>query len=465
MIPEAAPALTDENCRRIAEWIIENFKLHYLNDKGLISRTYPVSDRTIFDNFDDLAPFFLYYGEIEFLLDQIERFGDSPFDELLPFNNLIYSYYIDEYLGGMHALYRRTNSPKAKSLLDDAVAKCLDYFIADNALSEFYDYKAGKPSPYTSPWSSGLLETFLEMRDIYPQLQDIVVRIVDRWLNNRFYLREGLFPFRSSNHPFYFLLGQANAGRKAYRKDCPFTSAEKSGSLLNRAKYQASKSLYLYANSGHYIQLMKSNSTMVFTLIELFRLTGNRRYSEHVTNWISACFSKLVKDGVVFGNYYLDGSVGSPGLVNAFILMDVLADTYWFIDRDQKYLDWATGIAEKQMANQWRIGLLPICEGSNLDHLDHQVDFAVSLRRLGELTGKSGYIQSSRSLLENTLRLHRIENGFCTHIDSTGHPVCMPVNTVDPKYNALLLKGLILLSESELSIYGNESFRELLKDR
>lgn len=136
-LPGTASTLKGESCQEIAAWIIENFKSHYLNDKGLISRTYPVSDRTIFDNFDDLAPFFLYYGEIDFLLEQITRLGPDPFDALLPFNNIIYSYLIDEYLGGMHSLFRRTNSPQVKSLLDDAVAKCMNYFVTDGVLLEF----------------------------------------------------------------------------------------------------------------------------------------------------------------------------------------------------------------------------------------------------------------------------------------------------------------------------------------
>lgn len=455
----------DLRCVENAEWIIQNFKIHYLNKKGLISRTYPVSDRTIFDNFDDLAPFFLYYGEIDFLLEQITRLGPDPFETLLPVHNIIYSYMIDEYLGGMYCLFRKTHSPIVKRLLDDAVGKCLKYFVVDGVLVEFYDLTARKASPYYSPWSSGLLETFLEMLDVCPHLMDLVIRVVHRWLDNRFYLQEALFPFRSSHRPLYYLLGQLNARRKVYREHCPTLPRGEQLSLLKQINYHARKCFYLYASSGHFVQLMKSNTTMIFTLIEMYRLTGENFYREHITRWMNSCLSKLVSDGTVYGRYYPTVSVDSPSLANAFILIDVLSDTYWFVDRDMKYLNWAMFIAERQLATQWANGLLPMHEGSDRDHLDHQVDFAVSLRRIGELAGNAGYLQRARRLIENTLRFHRVEHGFCTHVDTMGKPVYMPVNMVDPKYNALLLKGLILLSEERSSIYEKEALRDLLKDR
>ena len=49
----------------ISKDIIKNFKKKFINKKGFISRTYPISDRSIIDNFDDIVPFLDYFDEKE----------------------------------------------------------------------------------------------------------------------------------------------------------------------------------------------------------------------------------------------------------------------------------------------------------------------------------------------------------------------------------------------------------------
>ena len=96
--PETSADMGTSAYRSLATWVISNFKNSYLNEQGLISRHYPPSSRTVFDNFDDVAPFLIYYGESDFLLEQIRRLGEEPFETVLPLDNVIYSYRIDEYL-------------------------------------------------------------------------------------------------------------------------------------------------------------------------------------------------------------------------------------------------------------------------------------------------------------------------------------------------------------------------------
>ena len=56
-----------------ARQLIDRFRGEFLNDEGLISRDYPPSARTIFDNFDDLAPFMAWLGAEDLLLDQVRK--------------------------------------------------------------------------------------------------------------------------------------------------------------------------------------------------------------------------------------------------------------------------------------------------------------------------------------------------------------------------------------------------------
>ena len=130
--------------------------------------------------------------------------------------------------------------------------KCIKYFIVDGILVESYDLWTGSPSPFFSPWSAGLLETFLEMRDDYPQLDDIVVEVVGRWLKNKFYEREGLSPFRSANRRPYYTLGALNARLGAFRDEHPRLRGypHPIPSLGRRLAYGLRRARYIYASSG-----------------------------------------------------------------------------------------------------------------------------------------------------------------------------------------------------------------------
>ena len=56
-----------------ARRIVDLIKDRCLNDRGQIVRLYPQKEGTIYADFDDLVPFFLYFGEDEFIARQIGR--------------------------------------------------------------------------------------------------------------------------------------------------------------------------------------------------------------------------------------------------------------------------------------------------------------------------------------------------------------------------------------------------------
>ena len=92
--------------RIIAKEICNNFKLKYINNKGLISRTYPPTERSIFDYFDDIVPFLDYFGEKDIILSQINLLDNESFEREMAFGGVIFSYKIDEYLGGLNHVWR-----------------------------------------------------------------------------------------------------------------------------------------------------------------------------------------------------------------------------------------------------------------------------------------------------------------------------------------------------------------------
>lgn len=478
MTLEAAARSRKDSSLDVAEtaaWLIEAFKTRFANAEGLISRNYPPDERTIFDNFDDIAPFLLYFGEAEFLLEQTHKLECDDFERILPLGNVLYAYKIDEYLGGLGALYRATGDRHTKTLLDDSVAKCLRYFLAgEENFAEFHDFRAGRPSPFFSPWSSGLLETFLELDEYYPQLPAMVERILDSWCDHPFFRREGLFPFRASFSSVREGTSQLAARLGLWCGEFPqFGERDRSAKVrglraaLKRSGlvYDLRRVGYFWARSGHWAQLMKSNTTAVFVMIDLHQRSGKRIWAERVGRWIAATEEKMVRADGVHGCYRPRFGTGPATLVDGFILIDVLCDAWGRMERNPAYLNLAEQIALSCLTWRWRNGLIPMAPDAPRDHLDGQVDFAISLRRLGELTERPEFLTESRRLTQCALQMHRAEVGLCTHVDESGRQVRLPHNTVDPKYNGLALKGLVHLDTLGEKIHGNPTLTDLFKDR
>jgi len=462
-------------------FVIHLFKSSFLNGDGLISRSFPPGSRTIFDNFDDIAPFLVYFGESEFLLQQTRKLDHSSFETLLTDNNVLYAAKIDEYLGGLNVLYRETNDSHVKALLDDAVAKCLRYFLVDqNHFSECFDFTRKRPSPFFSPWSAGLLETFLEISDLYPELTEIVANIMRGWISHDFFQMHGLFPFRASFSPALEWAGHRSAKRGQWCYHYPYMeklegqanagNPTQNGTLVLKKGVHSARLLrrwaeYTFFESGHWAQLMKSNSTPAFTLIELYRKTGDDYWKDTLGTWVSSVKRHMVKPDGVHGTFYPPDKAGSASLTDGFILIDVLCDAWNGVARDSGYLELAGDIAEKCLSWRWENGLIPMTPNGDRDHLDNQVDFSISLRRIGEIAKKKDFLDTSFEIMESALSTHRTKDGYCTHVDRQGMPVSLPINTIDPKYNGLLLKGVINLATRDQEIYASPELMDLFKDR
>jgi len=136
---------------------------------------------------------------------------------------------------------------------------------------------------------------------------------------------------------------------------------------------------------------------------------------------------------------------------------------YHFLDRQQEYLDFAREIADSWIRLRWPCGLFPKAVGESSNHIDSNVDFSISLRRLSELSGDNKYAEIGRQCVDAILQLHESDLGYIRSVDSTGR---VTDAVVDPKYNGLLLKGIISNLEPMRLIYnGDYRFHDLVKDR
>jgi hypothetical protein len=454
----------------LADRVAELFRTRFLNADGLISRQCPPTTRTLFDNLDDVAPFLIYFGHADFLVEQVSRLTPASFENLLAQGQVLHSYKIDEYLGGLNAIAGATDSSHAQKLLDDAVAKCLGYFfIAPDQFAETFDLVSRQASPYFSPWSAGLLETFLEIDSPTIDLAAISNDVLKRWVSHPYFTSYGLFPFRGSFDPLVQRREEAMAARGRWCGEPPTRGAEgRWRNLVARlpAVHALRTEVHRRYRSGHWSQLMKSNTTPIFLSLELHSRNGEPCFRDVVQRWIESVELRLISpEGDVRSAWHEDGSVGVPTLVAAFIVIDVLCEAHVVLGGERDWLGLAARIATRQLELAWENGLIPMYPGSDRDHLDGQVDFSISLRRLAELCGREDWLQRSFVMAGNALVLHWTNDGFCTHLDRGGRPVVLPSNTVDPKYNGLALKALVHLAERDALIYHSPHLADLFKDR
>ena len=457
--------------KKIAKDIIKNFKKKFINKKGFISRTYPISDRSIIDNFDDIVPFLDYFDEKEIIFSQLDLLENNSYEKELSVGGIIYSYKIDEYLGGLNHIYKNLNSIKAKDLLDDAIYKTKHYFIDNNNIHDIYDIKKQKSSNFYSSWASGLLETFLEIDTNNFKRNDninLVESILKNWINDNFYTKYNIFPFRIKG---YYFIEEINKKLNRYCVEYPSRVTERENFIK---KYLFDREIIFkcktfsnrFLNSGHWAQLMKSNTTPIFTMIELYRLTRNNYWQREISSWIDSALKKFTdKNFVPYSYWDTSNKKRTPSLVAGFILIDVLCDSYVFVNKEQSWIDAASKISKQCLSWSWGNDLIPMGPNIKFNHIDGQVDFSISIRKLSEIIGNNKLRNHSFKIMETVLNIQKSEEGFYTHIYENGKNKNIGANNIDPKYNGLLLKGLIHLQEKNKNIYDDEKLIDLFKDR
>jgi hypothetical protein len=448
--------MTRDDIQGRAGALAEIVKSRFLTPAGLLARHFPPGDRTLFDNFDDLAPFFLYLGEEAFLVDQIARVarrGETT-ASLLAHEGRIESRHLDEWVGGLYAVWRTTRAPVVKGVLDEALAFVRRHLLTgDGRLPAAVRLADGRRAPYWEPWSAGLLEVCAEMREDVPDLFDRARDALRGWVRHAYFAAHGLFPYRIFESPVRDALQRRVFARRrshSYEGEPPRCPPWSPGGWRRRAEWAV--------RNGWYSFLMKSNSTPAFTLLTFFEADGDRTWAGALDAWIAAAMSRFVEEGTVFQEWYPAGGVRrQPSEVSAFILCDVLCDAAAVRPAAAARRPAVKRILDAQWAARNADGLIPYHARPPLAHLDSQVDWSVTMRRYAERSGEVVYRDRARELMTAALAAHDSPDGYRTY-SGPGAP-----GTIDPKYNALALKGLINLMTLEQPLYPG--LHGLFKDR
>lgn len=453
-----------------AEELIKLIKDRFLTPEGFLAREYPVSSRTLFDNFDDLVPFFLYFGEVDFLLSQVYRISEQKQDmvSLCAENGVVASRSVDEWFGGLYAIWQATNNAVVYRILEESMNFVSNKLISKNGFfSGAFDVQSNKRADFYDPWSAGLLECFCEMRQTFPDMFVFAQQTMRSWLGHKYFRRYGLFPNRVfSSKVLSFFQKNFLSFRSTIPSIPPRYFSINVKSNLTRPLILAKKiikSFLFYTQNGWCSQLMKSNSTPAFTLLELYLATGDKFWLDNLLKWVYSTLENFSdNEGRVYLYFFPKiKEKKQASVTGTFILADIICDLVYFVDLDEKIkndlLSRLKNILDHAWATRLDNGLVPMFESSAVAHTDNQIDFSVSLRKFGEITSDVVYKKRARELTERVFVVHYTPDGYVAFSGDTKS------KKIDPKYNALMLKGLINLITMEEKIYPK--FYSLFKDR
>lgn len=449
---------------QLALELIKKIKSNFVRPDGLLARNYPPGERTLFDNFDDIVPFFIYFGETDFLLQQahtIRKKGENFFS-LCAEHGVLSTSHVDEWFGGFYALWKATGDVVVKAMLDESLEFLKTKIGADYELPAAF-FADGSVSPYYECWSAGLIETFCEMANDYPDLLDRAQAIMKHWISSEYFKAHSLFPYRIFENPVREKISRLTAMKFepiSHTKPPP----KPRGGV--KAAWQAIKlNVRFQKTTGYYSQLMKSNSTPAFSLLALYSKTKDATWIGLLERWLDATLTNFCdSSNFVYEEYLPLTGIGvkrGRAATPAFILVDVICDGVWIDhNRFERHMPTAKKILDAYWECRLPSGLIPLQPDGLKAHLDTQVDFSVSFRRYADLSGDSSYKEKAAELVYCAIKAHKTELGYSTFSNPEGRP---EPPQVDPKYNALFLKALINLETMDQNLYP--ALYDLFKDR
>lgn len=453
--------LSSLHCAAYLKELVAFFKENALNHDGTLASLYPPSGGTIFLDFDDAAPAFLLCGETEFLeaqvvlADPLLRWGFPTHDGVL------YSWRMDEFLGGLMAIYATHPTPSIRERIVQAVRSVIEHFSTASGLFKGIAIpELNLSSTVSFSRGGGLLEVLLDSDDFDSEASATAYKSLDWWADNPFFTKYGLFPSKWFNKGH--LLNKVLMSNPYVPPRGSLFKDSGSSYMSSWRTWQRQLALrFLVWLPYQRVQLMKDNSNLVFAFIKAFRQSGQLRYAEVVKKWIRSVQGKMRVDNLICQNWDFRKGAYSPILCQSLAVIDILCDAYAFIDHDVSFLDWAGDVAEAWLKYQWSNGLVPRKPSGHQDHLDEQTDFCVSLLKLAELTGETRWRIAAERIFAGVLKYHRSTPALILSVDAEGHPANEMIST---KFNFLFFKAAVAM-ECVGKIFEDKRIHNFLKDR
>ncbi|MFC1850795.1 hypothetical protein ACFL27_11430 [candidate division CSSED10-310 bacterium] len=447
----ALQQLLDETITQIVIW----FKGIYLNQAGcpyyaIDGHTGQALDkRDLIPELDDYVPFFWLLGEHDFVQNQIQilkqRLQKKPLlfsrPQIRMFRGIglpgpwrrwiphVDSQDYVEILFGLIELHEQSGSIEFLRLAEELFQNILVAFKRQNHLRTWYILPFGPALPVSDALSGMYIEIAADLARLTEDTRYIKLaeQLAKSWLTTTCFQKYGLFPSVLIDQPW--------------------------------------RKLPLFKRFLSRVALAKENTSVASGLFTLAASPHRRKWAEQaLDSWVTGLSKYFATADMVLAHTpcLAEGEVHGPVLSNNFAVLDILCDLH-HLTKSSQCLDLAESIAAYFMKFQAReTGLFPDEPGQERSFLDSNTDFAVSLRKLAELTNQSRYREAGERALQGIIRHHRGPAGFFRDVHlKTGAVIN---DLVETRYVSLLLKALILYRD-EYQIYGPEGKWSLFRDR
>lgn len=233
---------------------------------------------------------------------------------------------------------------------------------------------------------------------------------------------------------------------------------------------------------SYILRVTKQNTHFLFGLIRYFEATGEKKAAGLIDNFISGVQETMLHDSGL--SYQLwDGKRNLAYHIDigaSISLIELLLDAYRVFQRD-KYLKMAENYALGILHFKGKLGIIPqfpLPEYTDIQtvkaqyskkkaeadfyNLDPQVDFAVNLAKLYELTGKQEYSNAFSNLANSIIENFSYGLAFTEILDKG-----VPSPTVKTKYLGLFLKLCIVIiaGQKKISIISDPHLALVCQDR
>lgn len=446
--PIKIPESLLENTRTKLIDLIQN---RFINDDGLVSKTYPVSSQHLLHDFDDYLPFMIHYGLDSFVEQQVACAVKKSIRGLIPKGNLIISWRQDEWFGALLQQYNKNRDDSIKTLIQEGIEYIGDELVHDQYIGAYHNLRTGYSPPIFDPRTGALIETFLDMGTTFTQATDLALRCLDKVVSWSETNSQWLIPnLVNLNSAIHWKLAKFMIIPMPRRILYPYVRGWRSiiGDKLIRFPLR------------NPVKLAKQNSNLIHAFIRAYSLTQDRRYLQFVENWFESFEIILYDKGCCFSLLDTRGTPQGVKLSHNHPVIECCLDLYK-ITGESVYLNMGVEVVKFWMDHRLPNGLFPKHEKASIAFLDDQTDMIVLLVRLAKYLNESQYLTTAVEVFEACINNHMTDNGLMTFSDGAGDIV--HDNAIAPKYNALFLKSIIAI-ENHARIH-NKEFADLMQDR
>lgn len=428
------------------QFLVDRVRGDFRNEEGLVSQHYPPQGRHLLLDCEDYLPFMAYFGEVEFTAEQVRLGVGKTVRGLVPNHGRVNSWRQNEWLGAVYGEWRRSRAPELADVIGDGVRFLEDRFIDGPFIRAFVSLASGRSPRIFDSRTGALLETLLDTGEDFPTARWMALNCLDGILEWSAGSGRHVVPnFIPLGSRFAMKITRFSPLRRPSKVVCPYAENALSGvaDLLMTLPFREE------------IKLAKQNTNLMHAFLRAYALTGEVRYLEFVKRWRSE-FREGMYDR---GRCYTSPGKKVVRLSHNHPVIDICLELHRQ-DGDAEALQMGVEIAEFWVTQRLGSGLFPSAVGASTAHLDGQTDMIVVLVKLAGLLGDKRYLELAWEVLQAIVRHHRTAEGYVTR---AGNGRDMTPGSIEPKYNALLLKAFIALERSKEIL--DEELWLLLRDR